>query len=263
MTSHVLFEVNRGVAAITLNHPDAHNRLVGAMREDLLRHVHTASHADDVGCIVITGAGRDFCGGADVEDMLALHRSRDVTEIRRRVQLGSDVVRAIRSAPQPVVAAVNGMAAGAGVGLALACDIRLGSARTRFAAGFVRLGLLPDWGALDSVIRAAGVGAAADILLSGTPVDADRAVSLGLLQYVYSEEGFCAAIQAYAERIAQFPRLAVSAIKNGLVAASGHRDPDFLLDFELSRQSELFLSPGCGDALQSFVEAQAAAKEMR
>jgi 2-(1,2-epoxy-1,2-dihydrophenyl)acetyl-CoA isomerase len=148
------------------------------------------------------------------------------------------------------------MAAGAGVGLALACDIRLGSERARFAAGFVRLGLLPDWGGLDSVTQAAGAGAAADIFLSGTPVAAERALSLGLLQYVYSEEEFRAAVQAYAERIAHFPRAAVSAIKEGLVVASRFHDPEFLSDFELSRQSELFLSPACGDALQSFVEVQ-------
>jgi 2-(1,2-epoxy-1,2-dihydrophenyl)acetyl-CoA isomerase len=200
LKGHVLLEVDCEVATITLNHPDAHNRLVGDMREDLLRHVQTASDAPDVGCIVITGAGRDFCGGADVEEMLALHRFRNVNEIRRRVHLGSDVVRAIRSASQPVIAAVNGMAAGAGVGLALACDVRLGSERARFAAGFVRLGLLPDWGGLDSVARAAGAGAAADILLSGTPVAAERAVSLGLLQHVYSDMSFDAAVRAYQTR---------------------------------------------------------------
>jgi 2-(1,2-epoxy-1,2-dihydrophenyl)acetyl-CoA isomerase len=256
LTGHVLLEVNRDVAVITLHHPDARNRLADAMREELLHHLQTASNARDVGCIVVTGAGRDFCGGADVEEMLALHHSGDVAEIRRRVQLGTDVLQAIRSSPLPVIAAVNGMAAGAGVGLALACDIRLGSERARFAAGFVRLGLLPDWGGLDSVTRAAGAGAAADILFSGNPVAAERALSLGLLQHVYSEEEFHAAVQAYAERIAQFPRLALTAIKEGLVVASRHHDPEFLSDFELSRQSELFLTPGCGDALQSFVEAQ-------
>jgi 2-(1,2-epoxy-1,2-dihydrophenyl)acetyl-CoA isomerase len=256
LTTRVLLEVVEGVATITLNYPERQNRLVESMREDLLACVLAASDATDVRCIIITGAGEDFCGGADVKEMLDLHRSGNADEVRRRVGLGSNVVRAIRSAPQPVLAAVNGLAAGAGVGLALACDIRLGSDRTRFAASFVRLGLLPDWGGLDSVVRAAGDGAAADILLSGNPVSAERALSVGLLQHLYPLHEFDARVHTYAVRIARFPRLAVFAIKERLIATSKLGHAESLLDFELSRQSSLFLSPECGTALQSFVDRE-------
>jgi 2-(1,2-epoxy-1,2-dihydrophenyl)acetyl-CoA isomerase len=245
-----------GIATITLNYPEAQNRFAESMREELLGCVVTASGATEVGCIVLTGAGENFCGGADVEEMLALHRSGDVDEIRRRVQLGGEVVDAIRKAPQPVVAAVNGLAAGAGVGLALACDIRLGSDRTRFAAGFVRLGLLPDWGGLDSVLRSAGHGGAADMLLSATPVDAERSLSLGLLQHVYPLHEFDAQVRSYSDRIARFPRAAVLAIKERLIAMSYRGQADSILDFELERQTLLFLENECGQALQSFVDRQ-------
>ncbi len=107
---------------------------------------------------MIRGAGANFSAGADIEELIALHQRDDRDEIRRRVALGAAVVREIRAMPKPVVAAVDGNAAGAGMNLALACDLRVGSERTVFTESFVRIGLVPDWAGLHSLVGLVGAG---------------------------------------------------------------------------------------------------------
>jgi 2-(1,2-epoxy-1,2-dihydrophenyl)acetyl-CoA isomerase len=130
-TSHVLFEIGDGVGIVTLNRPEVLNAFGATMREDLLHAIRQAERDVAVRCIVITGAGNAFCAGGDVASMVELQDRNDATVVRQRMAVGAEVVQTLRRLPKPVIAAVNGAAAGAGMNLALACDLRYGSDQAR------------------------------------------------------------------------------------------------------------------------------------
>ncbi len=239
------------VATVSLNNEQERNRLTGTMREDLLDALRAVCSSRDTRCITITGIGPDFCGGADIQEMAALHQARDVGEVRRRISLGGEIVATIQHASQPVIAALKGLVGGAGVGLALACDVRLGADTTAFVPGFVRLGLLPDWGSIDGLAEIVGRGSAADVLLTGDLVDAQRAYAIGLIQHLYAAERLESAVASYATRLAATPQAAVAAVKERLHSTTRVVDIP-LTDFELDRQASLFLSPECGEALERY-----------
>ena len=116
--------------------------------------------------MLISGSGVAFSAGADVNGMLELHDQGDAAEIRRRVELGAEIIRAIRAMPKPVVAALNGVAAGAGANLALACDLRVGSEAASLSESFIRIGLLPDWGGLYYLVRLVGPGRGTELAMN-------------------------------------------------------------------------------------------------
>ena len=135
-------DTTNAITTITLNRPDKLNAFVGTMREDLLAALKTAEGR----AVVITGAGRAFCAGGDVENMARLQKARDVDAFRNLLDAGRDIVMQIAEMPQPVIASVNGVAAGAGCNLALACDYRIASDEAKLGETFVRIGIHPDWG---------------------------------------------------------------------------------------------------------------------
>jgi 2-(1,2-epoxy-1,2-dihydrophenyl)acetyl-CoA isomerase len=139
-----LYDVTDRVAVVTLNRPDVMNAFSDTMREDLLQSVREAESNPEVRCVVIIGAGRAFCAGGDIASMAELQDKGDTSVIERRITLGSQVVHCLREMPKPVIAAINGAAAGAGMNLALACDIRLAAKSARFSESFVKIGLVPD-----------------------------------------------------------------------------------------------------------------------
>jgi len=246
-------ELREGVSILTLDRPELLNRLDGTMREELLDALEWAARTAEVRCVLLTGRGRAFSAGADIENMVELHRRGDRDEIRRRVELGASIVRRVRSMPKPVVAALNGIAAGAGANLALACDLRLGSERAGFAESFVHIGLVPDWGGLYFLVRLVGPGRAADLVMMGSRVDATRALSLGLLEHVYPEESFERDALAYATRLASGPAGALAQIKAGLELASRGTFEE-LLAFEREVQPALFAQDDCLEGLCAFLQ---------
>jgi 2-(1,2-epoxy-1,2-dihydrophenyl)acetyl-CoA isomerase len=246
-------EVREGVGIITLDRPEVLNRLDGTMREALLDALEVTARSPEVRCVLITGRGRAFSAGADIENMLELHRRGDREEIRRRVELGGSIVRCIRSMPKPVVAALNGIAAGAGANLALACDVRLGSERAGFAESFVHIGLVPDWGGLYFLVRLVGPARAADLAMTGARIDAARSLSLGLLEHVFPEGSFERDALAYASRLAAGPARALARIKTGLELAAGGA-LEAVLAFEREVQTELFVQDDCLEGLRAFLE---------
>jgi 2-(1,2-epoxy-1,2-dihydrophenyl)acetyl-CoA isomerase len=155
--------------------------------------------------------------------------------------------------PKPVVAALGGIAAGAGANLALACDVRLGSERAGFAESFVHIGLVPDWGGLYFLVRLVGPGRAADLVMTGARVDAPRALSLGLLEHVYPDADFEREALAYAIRLAAGPSRALARIKAGLeLAVDGTLES--VLAFEREVQPALFAEGDCLEGLSAFLE---------
>jgi 2-(1,2-epoxy-1,2-dihydrophenyl)acetyl-CoA isomerase len=241
------------VGIVVLDRPQMMNRFEGRMREDLQRVLGSLAVDDTVRCVVITGAGSAFSAGADVEELIDLHRRGHADEIGRRVRLGSEIVGLVQQMEKPVVAAVNGVAAGAGCNLALACDIRVGSEHAAFVESFVRIGLVPDWGGFRNLVRLVGVGRATDLMMTGARVDAETALAIGILQRVFPEPTFWDDALEYAEALAAGPPEALTLIKRGIELGAGCA-PDSMGEFEASAQEFLFARPNCLEGLQAFVE---------
>jgi 2-(1,2-epoxy-1,2-dihydrophenyl)acetyl-CoA isomerase len=249
----VRVERHDAVAVVVLDRPEVMNRLEGAMREDLLAALGKIADDASVRAAMITGAGGQFSAGADIEELVSLHESGERDEIRRRVDLGAAVVRQLRAMPKPVIAAVDGNAAGAGMNLALACDIRLGSERTVFTESFVRIGLVPDWGGLHSLVRLVGAGRAADLVMTGERLSAQRAEAIGILQRVFPSDTFAGDALRYAKRLADGPPRALAAMKEGLRFATDE-SLEQVLALERDAQPALFAGDDCLEGLLAFLE---------
>ena len=160
----VLYEVSDRVGVVTLNRPEVMNAFGGSMREDLFSLLRRAAADTDVRCVAITGAGKAFCAGGDIAGMAELQARGDGTTVPQRMKIGAQVVELIRSMPKPVIAAVNGAAAGAGMNLALACDMRFAAESARFSESFVKIALVPDWGGTHLLTRLVGTAKAIEFI---------------------------------------------------------------------------------------------------
>ena len=212
----ILFEADAGVATITLNRPDALNALNAPMRRELLAAIRTAGRDATVRAIVITGAGRGFCAGAD------LRGGSGEREFRR--VLASEynpLIEAIRGVPKPVIASVNGVAAGAGVSLALAADLVIASEEARFVPAFNRIALVPDSGLTRTLVRALGRHRAFEILLGERQLGADDAHEVGLVAAVVPADALVATTRVLAGRLASGATGAIGLTKR-LVNAAGN-----------------------------------------
>ena len=245
-----------GVATITLNRPDKLNALAGTMREDLLRALREADGDRDCRVIVITGAGRAFCAGGDVEFMAGLQKKRDVASFRALLDAGRDVILQIADGAKPVIASINGVAAGAGCNLALACDYRIASDAAKLSQAFVKIGLHPDWGGTWFLPRLAGRSRAFEIMATGRLVGADEALALGLVDRVVAASELASETARVATAIASGPPLAISAMKRALDTWEGEALRN-QLDVEAENQVRAFLSADAAEGLASFFEKRA------
>lgn len=249
----VLYREEDRVAWITLNRPDRLNAFAGSMRDDLRRAVERAAGAADVRVVVITGAGRGFCAGADVEVMSDVVARGDAETFEGYVQAGVATVQALRECRKPIVAAVNGVAAGAGASLAVACDVRLASEKAQIGFTFNRIGVHPDWGASYSLPRLVGAGRAAELILSARMVDASEAERIGLFQRVLPADGFEDGVRSFARELAEKPPLALSAAKHTLSISPDH-DLDAVMEVEREAQMRLFRSADVREGITAFNE---------
>ena len=210
----LLVETRTGVTTITLNRPDALNALNADMRRELLAAVKAAARDDAVRAVVITGAGRGFCAGADLRGGSGEREFRRVLSDEY-----NPLIEAIRTLPKPVVTSVNGVAAGAGVSLALAADLVVASDAARFVAAFNHIALVPDSGLTRTLVRALGRHKAMEILLGERQLGADDAHAIGLVAAVFPADRLVTATQELAERLAGGPTGAIAMTKR-LVNAS-------------------------------------------
>jgi 2-(1,2-epoxy-1,2-dihydrophenyl)acetyl-CoA isomerase len=197
-----------GVATITLNRPESLNALNADMRRELRAALKAASRDDAVRAVVITGQGRGFCSGADLRAGSAERDFRRVVTDEYNPLIG-----AIRELPKPVIAAVNGVAAGAGVSLALACDLVYAADDARFLQAFVRIGLVPDSGSTRALVRAVGRHRAAQLIFTGEPLSAGDAQAVGLVNAVVRAADLAAAAHGAAARLAAGPTRAIGYAK--------------------------------------------------
>lgn len=254
----VLAEVDeRGVGTVTLNRPERLNALVGDMRDRIGDALEALGDDGDVRVIVVTGAGRAFCSGADVAYLDEMLREDRIEEARALVEAGRRVARAVVEAPKPVVAALNGPAAGGGANLALACDLRIASDRASIGQTFNRIGLHPDWGGTWFLPRLVGPAKAAELVFTGEMIGAEEALRTGLVNRVVPHEEFRDAVDELAGRLADKPALPLRLAKRNLRRSLASTF-DAVLDREVEAQVACFRSGGAREGIRAFLEKRKA-----
>jgi enoyl-CoA hydratase/carnithine racemase len=210
--SDLLYEVKDKIATITLNRPDKLNAFTGPMIDAWARALADAQADDDVNVIIVTGAGRAFCAGGDVGRM----KEGKPTPLENKNQLWQHIHRipkTLEAVDKPVIAMVNGLAVGAGMGLCLMCDVRIASDEARFSTGYVRVGLVPGDGDTYFLPRLVGAAKALELLWTADFIEAQEALRLGIVNRVVPAGDLAQQARAFAEQIAGGPQIPIRMIK--------------------------------------------------
>jgi 2-(1,2-epoxy-1,2-dihydrophenyl)acetyl-CoA isomerase len=235
VTDSVLFEVDDAVATITLNRPAARNALTAETKAALLDTLRRCGSDPAIRSVVLTGAGQAFCAGQDLREHADLMASggAPLDTVRQHY---NPIVTLITTMRKPVIAALPGVAAGAGASLAFACDFRIAARRASFLMAFARVGLSADSGASWTLQRLVGTARAAELLMLAEPITADQALAIGLLTKLVDDDALVGEVRELAVRLAAGPTAAYAAIKESLLYAAEH---------------------GLGDSLEKEAELQA------
>jgi 2-(1,2-epoxy-1,2-dihydrophenyl)acetyl-CoA isomerase len=253
MYDNIRVTVEHCIATIELNRPEKLNAFIGHMRRDLAEALEHASADRGVRVVVITGAGRGFCAGADVGYMSELMEQQDVEEFTRLLGAGRRVVLAIRQMTKPVIASINGAAYGAGFNLALACDLRLAARSATFSQSFVKVGLHPDWGGTYFLPRTVPANLACEMFFLGDAIDAERAAQLGLVNRVVPDEELANETRQLAERLRSAPYKTIAAAKHA-VYMSDESGIERMLQYETEAQLQCFQSKEARERVRAFLE---------
>jgi 2-(1,2-epoxy-1,2-dihydrophenyl)acetyl-CoA isomerase len=250
--SLVLEERAGAVATLRMNRPERLNALnveLGRALVDALAHV---ANDPSIRAVVLTGAGRGFCAGGDLALLHDVRKRNAGPELEKLLLAGKEICLSICDMPKPVVAAVNGPAAGGGMNLALACDIRIASDQASFCEAFARLGLYPDFGGTYYLPQLVGIARAAELFYSAEMLSAADALRLGIVSRVVPHDRLEAETRALAERLAAAPPVAVRSVKRSVVA--GDRAAlECALDEEIINQMKCFHSEDCLEGLEAFL----------
>ena len=249
----VIEERAGAVVTLRLNRPEKLNALNIEMGRALVHALLRAGGDASVRAIVITGAGRGFCAGGDVGLLRELRMRRGVHDLETLLVAGKEVCLAIALMPKPVIAAVNGPAAGGGMNIALASDIRIASDQARFAESFAQLGLYPDFGGTYFLPRIVGPTRAAELFYTAELLSAEDALRLGIVSRVYPAADFESGKRKYAEQLAAAPPIAVRDVKR-IVLAEDRVALERALDEEIRMQIHCFNSEDCLEGLNAFFE---------
>lgn len=253
---HFRLEVDEGVATLTLARPERLNALTFETYADLRDLLVELPHRDDVRVLVVTGEGRGFCSGGDVHEIIGALQGADRRTLLDFTRMTGAVVRGMRECPRPVIAAVNGVAAGAGAVIALAADLRIVARSARFAFLFTKVGLAgADMGSAYLLPRLIGLGRATELLLSGEDVPAERAVEVGLASEVVEDGALLDRARSVARRLADGPTLAQEVTK---VLLTRELDADLAgaLELEAAAQALLLSSEDHAEFYRAFLEGR-------
>ena len=250
---NILLTKEDSSAWITLNRPEKLNALVGKMREEIFAALDEAGQDETVRAIVITGAGRGFCAGGDIEFMADLQARKDIEGFRKLLESGRRIVSRIRSIEKPIVAMINGPAAGAGLNLALACDIRIASETAKFSQAFTRIGLHPDWGGTFFLPRLVGTALACELIFTGDVITARDALRIGLVNQVVPAEDLHAVTREMVAKIVARPPRAISLAKRAIYQGV-EKDLNAMLDYEMEAQIECFGSEDAAEGIRAFLQ---------
>ena len=253
----LLYAVTDRIATLTLNRPERLNALGGTLREELHDAVVKAGADPAVGVIVITGAGRGFCSGGDVKSMSERDQAGQAASTDERLAPVRDrCILAMRDCPKPIIAAVNGAAAGAGMNLALACDMRIASTAAKFSQAFVKRGLAPDWGGSYFLPRVVGLAKACEMIFTAEAIDAAEALKLGIVNAVVAPEELMPAAYKLAGKIAAGPPVAIALSKRAIYH-NQEVDLRAALEFETFAQSICKDTEDFKEGVKAFVEKRA------
>lgn len=250
---NIIIEKEERVAKIILNRPDRLNSFAGKMREEIYESIREMGEDDSVRSIILTGAGRGFCTGADVQYLAQLNKAKDYEGFRKLVNAGDKAVRNIRSIEKPVIAMVNGPAAGGGLNLALACDIRIASENAVFGQTFIRLGLHPDWSGTYFLPRLVGEAKACELMLTGEVINAEEAFRIGMVNHVVPHDELETVTMKMAMKLATHPPAVVRLVKQA-AHKSLHSDLATMLKHEEDAQMETFKLDDAAEGLNAFLE---------
>jgi len=254
----ILVSAADGVARITLNRPDRLNSFTRAMHSELR---DALSNLGDARVIVLTGAGRGFCAGQDLNDRaVAPGETVDLGETVE--ESWNPLIRTLASSPQPVIARVNGVAAGAGANIALACDMVIAAKSAKFIQSFSALGLIPDSGGSWHLPRLVGQARALGLALTGDPLPAEKAAEWGLIWKAVDDDQLDAEVDAVAAKLASLPPLGLAAIKR-IIRTTGNRTLDEELDLQRDEMRRLGFTHDYREGVAAFLEKRPAKFEGR
>jgi len=242
-----------GIARITLNRPDRLNSFTRSMHGELREAL---SNLDDARVVILTGAGRGFCAGQDLNDRaVAPGEAVDLGETVE--ESWNPLIRTLAALPQPVIARVNGVAAGAGANIALACDIVVAAKSAKFIQSFSALGLIPDSGGSWHLPRLVGQARALGLALTGEPLPAEKAAEWGLIWKAVDDESLDAEVDGLATKLASLPPLGLAAIKQ-IIRTSGGRTLDQELDLQRDEMRRLGFTEDYREGVAAFLEKRPA-----
>jgi 2-(1,2-epoxy-1,2-dihydrophenyl)acetyl-CoA isomerase len=255
--SSVLLEKRHGaILTLTMNRPDRLNALnndLSSALNDALTHIA----ADlSIHVVILTGAGRAFCAGGDLADIGKGRERGDAEQLGPLLRSGMQAVLKLRTIPQPVIAAVNGPAAGAGMNLALACDIRVALDGAVFGQNFAKVGLFPDYGGTYFLPELVGPSVAAEMFYTGEMIDTLTALRLGIVNHVVPADRFEAEVLALAKKISDGPQVAIRAVKQTVFAREKEKLSQ-ALELEVEHQMKCFHSEDCREGIRAFLEKRA------
>lgn len=239
MTDVLLIERTDGIATLTMNRPESMNALSVELKEALLDATRDASSDPSVRAVVLTGTGRGFCVGQDLREHVALLEAGDEAPLSTVSKHYNPLVLTIARMPKPVIAAVNGMAAGAGAGLAFACDFRFAARSAGFLLAFANVGLTLDSGVSWTLPRLIGQARATALAILAEPISAESALEMGLVNGVVDQEQLVPTVQELASRLAAGPTAAYAAIKQSIAYAASAD-----LQSSLAKEDELQTAMG-------------------
>lgn len=249
---HILFSIENNVARITLNRPEVFNSMHHAMRQEVITALDACIHNDSIRAVYLTGSGKAFCAGEDLQEVID-PKGPSLTEI---ISTGyNPIVLRLRRLEKPVVAAVNGVAAGAGANIALACDIVVAAASASFTQAFSKIGLIPDSGGTWTLPRLVGMQRAAALMMLSDRIPAAEAAAMGMIWKVFPDESFAADSLKLAETLAQMPTRGLALTKQAL-------NQTFANDFEAQLEVEDRLQSAAGQT-HDYQEGVAAFLEKR
>ncbi len=252
--SQVVLEERKGnVAIIRLNRPDKLNALNIELGRGLVHALLHASQDNSVRAVVVTGAGRAFCAGGDLEFILDLRKRNASDELKTLLEAGKEICLAIATMTKPVIAAVNGPAAGGGMNLALAADMRIASDQASFAESFAKVGLYPDFGGTYFLPRIVGPALSAELFYTAETLSAEDALRLGIVNRVFPADKFEEETQKIVDVLAGAPTVALRDVKRTIIA-DDKKNLETKLDEEIRLQIHCFQSEDCLEGLNAFFE---------
>ena len=257
MYQSIILASDGPVATIKLNRPEKLNAFAGTMRDEVLGALNKVAQDDQIRVVIVTGEGRGFSAGGDINYLKQLRENKDEQAFQTLLVQGQNITRVIRSMGKPVIAAVNGPCAGAGLSFALACDIRIASDRASFGPSYVLIGLHPDWGGSWLIPRLLGTAKACEFIFRGSMVPAAEAEKVGLVNRVVAHDQLLPAVAELAGQIARNSPRVIRLAKESIYR-SVNSDLETALVRENEVQMECFYSEDFLEGLNAFLEKRPA-----